>query len=75
MRLTDRAKLCLVRTVSMKVKNAIFQMHPEKASGPDGFNVSFFKSNWSLLDDHVSKKRIQYFFRRGKLLEEVKHIL
>lgn len=29
-----------------EIREAMFAIHPDKASGPDGFSASFFQSNW-----------------------------
>ncbi|XP_057791345.1 uncharacterized protein LOC131008488 [Salvia miltiorrhiza] len=34
-------------------KNAVFQMHPDKAPGPDGFNPKFYQKFWSIIGDDV----------------------
>ncbi|XP_020253878.1 uncharacterized protein LOC109830936 [Asparagus officinalis] len=38
-----------------------------KAPGPDGFNVAFFKSSWSVVGDEVTQA-VDEFFKTGKLL-------
>ncbi|GAA0165787.1 hypothetical protein LIER_21101 [Lithospermum erythrorhizon] len=34
-----------------EVKEAIFQMRPDKSPGPDDFPVDFFQDNWTLMGD------------------------
>jgi len=37
----------LIRAISKEeVKKAVFQMHAEKAPGPDGLTTGFFQENW-----------------------------
>ncbi|MCH82559.1 RNA-directed DNA polymerase (Reverse transcriptase), partial [Trifolium medium] len=36
-----------------EVKNALFQMHPDKAPGPDGFNPAFYQHFWNLCGDDI----------------------
>ncbi|KAL2904550.1 LINE-1 retrotransposable element ORF2 protein [Bienertia sinuspersici] len=55
---------------SADVKNAIFSMDGSKAPGPDGFNAQFYKENWDIVSDLVSKSVFE-FFQKGKLLKEI----
>ena len=32
-----------------EVKEAIFSMHPNKSSAPDGLNPAFFQKNWGIV--------------------------
>lgn len=34
-----------------EVKNALFQMCPMKAPGPDGFRTKFFQCHWDICSD------------------------
>lgn len=36
-----------------KVKAAVFFMHPDKASGPDGFNPAFYQAFWDVVQQDV----------------------
>ncbi|MCI28064.1 RNA-directed DNA polymerase (Reverse transcriptase), partial [Trifolium medium] len=36
-----------------EVKNALFQMHPDKAPGPDGFNPAFYQHFWNLCGNDI----------------------
>lgn len=37
----------------LKVQEALFQMHPNKSPGLDGFSSLFFRSNWVTIGDSV----------------------
>ena len=39
---------------SEEVKNALFQMFPTKAPGPDGFPAHFFRRHWDLCGEEVT---------------------
>ncbi|KAL9671641.1 hypothetical protein QQ045_009211 [Rhodiola kirilowii] len=39
-----------------EVKRALFQMHPTKAPGLDGFSALFFQSNWGIVGADVVKE-------------------
>ncbi|CAM8885121.1 unnamed protein product [Rhodiola kirilowii] len=39
----------------IEVQEAIFQMYPTKAPGPDGFSAIFYKKSWPLLKEKVTQ--------------------
>ncbi|CAM8910586.1 unnamed protein product [Rhodiola kirilowii] len=49
-----------------EVKRALFQMHPTKAPGLDGFSALFFRSNWHIVGREVTKEALEYL-NNGKL--------
>ncbi|KAL2933614.1 LINE-1 retrotransposable element ORF2 protein [Bienertia sinuspersici] len=55
---------------SADVKDAIFSMDGSKAPGPDGFNAQFYKENWDIVGELVTKAVLE-FFQKGKLLKEI----
>ena len=75
-KLTPGASEWLNRNVSNhEIKLALFQMHPDKSPGPDGFNAYFFfQRNWNLIGDEVSAT-VQSFFHSDWLVTEVNHTL
>ncbi|MCI33946.1 CNGC5-like protein, partial [Trifolium medium] len=36
-----------------ELKHALFQMHPDKAPGPDGFNPAFYQHFWELYGNDI----------------------
>ncbi|XP_020258489.1 uncharacterized protein LOC109834882 [Asparagus officinalis] len=67
-KITDAQTIALSTAVTKdEIKNAVFSMDGNKAPGPDGFNMSFYKSAWSIIGDEVSQAILE-FFRTGKLL-------
>ena len=54
-----------------EVKKVVFQLNPEKAPGPDGFNAFYFQILGCCGDD--TSNAILSFFQSGKLLKEVNH--
>ncbi|GAU27412.1 hypothetical protein TSUD_356480 [Trifolium subterraneum] len=36
-----------------ELRTTLFQMHPDKSPGPDGYNPAFFQKNWHLCGDEV----------------------
>ena len=72
-RLTDEASKWLSRNVSNEeIKQVLHQMHPDKASGPDGYTASFFQSKWDIVGPDVCKA-IHSFFNSGRTLSGVNH--
>ncbi|XP_020261317.1 uncharacterized protein LOC109837465 [Asparagus officinalis] len=53
-----------------EIRDAVFSMSENKAPGPDGFSMSFFKTAWGIIGDEVSVA-IEDFFKNGKLLGEI----
>ncbi|CAM8905567.1 unnamed protein product [Rhodiola kirilowii] len=49
-----------------EVKRALFQMHPTKAPGPDGFSALFFQTNWQIVGRDVTKEVLD-FLNNGRL--------
>ena len=72
-KLTKEAASWMYRPVSdEEIKHAIFQCHPLKAPGPDGYNAAFFHSNWELVGEEVTQA-VKSFFISGKLIRELNH--
>ncbi|XP_074369678.1 uncharacterized protein LOC141711143 [Apium graveolens] len=57
-----------------EVKEAIFSMHPDKASGIDGFNPAFYQAFWSVVEIDVVKF-CHDFMQTGLLPEGVNKTL
>lgn len=43
----------IVEVTAEEVKEAVFSMHPDKSSGPDGLNPAFFQTFWSVVGNDV----------------------
>lgn len=43
-----------------EVKRALFQMHPEKALGVDGFSVMFYQRFWEVVKDDTCGEILQF---------------
>lgn len=56
--------------VEEEVRCAIFQMHPDKAPGPDGMTPTFFQKHWKIVD-HDIVKLVQEFFRTCEIMKEL----
>lgn len=60
--ITETQNIELVRPLSNEeVKNALFQMHPDKAPGPDGMTPVFFQNHWHVVGNDVIKVVRQFF--------------
>ena len=55
-----------------EIKAATFSIHPDKASGPDGFSAGFFRTNWNTVGPAVSRE-IKQFFSTGVLPSNINH--
>lgn len=49
-----------------EIKKAIWSLHPDKAPGPDGFPISFFREFWFLIKKDILKM-IRWVLRKGKI--------
>jgi hypothetical protein len=53
-RITSEDNERLVAPITREeLKEALFQMHPDKAPGPDGFNPAFYKHFWELCGSDI----------------------
>lgn len=52
------------------VREAIFSIPNDKAPGPDGFSMGFYKSAWSIVGEDVTKVVLN-FFHSGKILGKI----
>lgn len=50
--------------VTQEISDAIFQMGPLNAPGPDGLPARFFQQHWEVLRDDVVRA-VQMFFAEG----------
>lgn len=63
--ISDDINQSLIAEPSTKeIKEAVFDIHPGKAPGPNGFSACFFHSNWEAIDSTILKE-IQGFFSFG----------
>jgi hypothetical protein len=53
-----------------EISNALFQIGPIKAPGPNGFHARFYQRNWELLRTEVIKA-VKRFFDTGEMPENV----
>ena len=51
----DMNKALLEPYIGDEVWRALFQMHPSKASGPDGMSLFFFQNFWSIVGHDVTR--------------------
>ncbi|XP_030502725.2 uncharacterized protein LOC115717895 [Cannabis sativa] len=61
----------LLRTISEEeVRNALFQMHPDKSPGSDGMTPAFFQKHWGIVGTYVVKF-VRDFFDSGQFLDSI----
>lgn len=51
-----------------EVKLALFQMHPDKAPGPDGMTPAFFQRHWEIVGEDMWRMT-RHFFSTGEVLQ------
>lgn len=56
-----------------EIKQALFQMDPWKALGPDGFPTSFFQKSWSIIGDIIVRD-INHMWSNPETIKEVNQI-
>lgn len=61
--------LCLPFTRE-EVKSAMFSIDGNKAPGPDGFNINFFKYYWDMVGDNICDAMLD-FLQNKKLVKEI----
>nr|GEW05144.1 hypothetical protein [Tanacetum cinerariifolium] len=70
-RLDADVALDLIKHVNDKeIKDALFSIDDNKASGPDGYSSNFFKAAWNVVGQDVCSA-VKDFFAKGKLLSEI----
>ncbi|GJW51998.1 hypothetical protein Tco_0093349 [Tanacetum coccineum] len=73
--LSSDAAIHMVRNVTdNEIRDAIFFIGDNKASGPDGYSTAFFKEVWDIIAVDVIKA-INEFFTNGVLLKELNHTI
>lgn len=55
-----------------EIADALFQIGPLKAPGPDGFPACFYQRNWNILKNEVIAA-VKHFFHTGEMPENVNH--
>jgi hypothetical protein len=53
-----------------EVKRALFQMHPSKAPGVDGFTAGFYQRHWNLVGPELCGA-VLGFLNGGEMPEEI----
>lgn len=62
---TQNAELLLPVT-DEEVKEALFQMHPDKSPGPDGMTLGYFQKHWKIVGGDILKM-VRNFFKEGSI--------
>jgi hypothetical protein len=62
-------KLCMEFS-DEEIGNALFQIGPLKAPGPDGFPARFFQRNWGMMKEDIIRA-VKEFFSTGSMPDEV----
>eukprot|EP00253_Pinus_taeda_P021469 PITA_21469 len=66
-RVTQEMNSKLMKEVEEEeVKAAIWSLHPDKATGPDGFPISFYREYWIMIKKYLLKM-ICWVMKKGKM--------
>ena len=57
-----------------EIREVVFQMHPNRAPGADGFNGAFYRATWDIISSDLLEA-INNFLRSGCLLTQVNHTI
>ncbi|KAG8372700.1 hypothetical protein BUALT_Bualt12G0094000 [Buddleja alternifolia] len=53
-KLSEEQAAYMVRPIQAKeIKEVVFSFPDDKASGPDGYSVAFFKNSWSIIGEEI----------------------
>lgn len=64
--ITEEMNYSLLKPYSAEeISNALFQIGPLKAPGPDGLSGRFFQRNWQVLKEDVVRAVQEFFFSNG----------
>ena len=63
----DQASNLEVIPSANEIKKAVWHCNPNKAPGPDGFNLNFIRKMWSLVGAEFQQMVVK-FFLSGNLL-------
>ncbi|XP_028097019.1 uncharacterized protein LOC114296888 [Camellia sinensis] len=67
---SDQSLLLASPVTDQEIKDTFWSLKANKAPGPDGFSVGFFKCSWNIVGREVTQA-IRTFFESGRLLSEV----
>ncbi|XP_071704828.1 uncharacterized protein [Rutidosis leptorrhynchoides] len=71
---TTKANHMVRPVTNEEVKAAIFDIGDDKATGPDGYSLAFFKNAWDVVGNDVCSA-IKAFFSNSQLLTEINHTI
>ena len=72
-KVTEEMRQSLSREVSVdEIREALFQMGPTKAPGPDGMNALFYQKIWHIVGDNVVYAVLD-FLQSSVMVSEINH--
>ncbi|XP_060968619.1 uncharacterized protein LOC115710455 [Cannabis sativa] len=66
----EQNKALLEMVSEEEVRNALFQMHPDKSPGPDGMTPAFYQKHWNIVRADVIHF-VREFFNSGQFPESI----
>ena len=56
-----------------EIRNAIWSLHADKAPGPDGFTINFYRATWDIIKEDL-KKMLNWTRKNTRLVGKLTHL-
>lgn len=72
---SEMNQILLAPCADVEIKEALFQIDPHMAPGPDRMSPLFFQKSWDIIDVHVVCAVRSFFFSSGCILRQLNYTL